>query len=363
MDFNQVKLAEAEFRRTGLNRYKLEAHSSKIPGEEVELEVVHCDPKDGFTGYYYNQKDTKEKIVLHFTVGHLKGDISSLTSKKRGHVSTPFVIARDGTIYRLFSSANWSYHLGRKALGGNQTQSRKSIGIEISNYGPLFKKGNELHTYYSSAVSPRNTKKDVYCTLDDTDQYIKLPKKFRNIEYFTKFTDEQYHSIIVLLRYLTTAYKIPRKFVDEASRFKTVSSASSQFKGICSHVNFRTDKSDIGPAFDWDRVIAGVTADVYTGNVLEAAVEKAKQDVATAQQGVEAAKAALTTAEATLTAAEAALEAAQNALENAEVVSRRAVSTFSEADEPEVAAITDETIHGEDGPEPFEIDRSSFYDV
>jgi N-acetylmuramoyl-L-alanine amidase len=356
MDFKQVATAEADFKATGKAagglEYELTPFSIPIPGDDnQQLDGMTCRPKDGFSGYYYDEKFTKEKIVLHFTVGHIKGDIYSLSNKSRGHVSTAFVLGRNGTIYQLHSSAAWSYHLGRNALGGNGEQSKVGIGIEISNYGPLIKKGNNLETVYSS-----DTRKDVYCTMDDTEQYIKLPQKFRGYQYYTAFTNEQYHNLILLLRYLTKTYDIPRKFVNESSRYETTSAGSANFEGICSHVNFRTDKIDIGPAFDWDRVIAGVTSGNYGGNPLEDDVKKAEAKVADAIQSVQDANAALATAKAELVAA-------QDALDAADVTTRDASIMTSEdkiANVFPTAEGTDKQ-YSEDGPEPFDIDMKPFY--
>jgi N-acetyl-anhydromuramyl-L-alanine amidase AmpD len=50
-------------------------------------------------------------MVLHFTAGNLSGGMSALTTQDR-RVSTAFVLARDGTIYQLFSSKYWSGHIG-----------------------------------------------------------------------------------------------------------------------------------------------------------------------------------------------------------------------------------------------------------
>lgn len=353
MNFKQVATAEADFKATGKalgKQYELIPFSIPVPGDDnLKLEGMTCRPKNGYKGYFYNEKHTKKKVVLHFTVGHLKGDILSLSSESRGHVSTAFVVARDGTTYQLFSSAAWSYHLGRNAKGGNGTQSKMSIGIEMSNYGPLIKKGSELHTVYASS-----TRKDVYCSIEDTEQYIKLPKKYRGYQYYTAFTNEQYHTIIVLLRYLTSTYDIPRKFVGEDSRFLTSSANSAQFNGITSHVNFRTDKIDIGPAFDWERVTNGVLAEVYGGNPLEDAVKAAEKKVAAAKESLETAKAALATAETEL-------ETAQNELEDSEVVVSRSVSSIMSTEEAVTAAPREVDEYDEDGPEPFDIDRSPFY--
>jgi N-acetyl-anhydromuramyl-L-alanine amidase AmpD len=355
MDFKAVAAAEADFKVTGNAAgvdYELTPFSIPIPEDDNHtLDGMTCRPKDGFSGYYYDEKFTKEKVVLHFTVGHLKGDIYSLSNKSRGHVSTAFVLGRDGTVYQLHSSGAWSYHLGRNALGGNAVQSKAGIGIEISNYGPLIKKGNNLETVYSS-----DSRKDVYCTLNDTEQYVKLPKSFRGYQYYTAFTNEQYHNLILLLRYLTKTYDIPRKFVPESSRYETTSSGSSNFKGICSHVNFRTDKIDIGPAFDWDRVIAGVTAGNYGGNPLEDDVKKAEAKVVEAKQAVQTANAALTIAEAELVAAQDALDAADVATRDASILSseNQVANVFP-------AAEGTNKEYSEDGPEPFDIDMKPFY--
>ncbi len=79
-------------------------------------------------------------------------------------------------------------------------------------------------------------------------------------DYFGAFTDAQYDSTIVLLRYLTARYGIPRAFLPTDARYETKTDHAG-FRGIVSHVNYRkTGKTDIGPAFDWDRVIGGVQA-------------------------------------------------------------------------------------------------------
>jgi len=58
--------------------------------------------------------------------------------------------------------------------------------------------------------------------------------------------------LISLLRYLTAQYNIPRTFLPENKRHITgTESELPNFKGITSHVNYRTSgKWDIGPAFD-----------------------------------------------------------------------------------------------------------------
>ncbi|MBL7813907.1 MAG: N-acetylmuramoyl-L-alanine amidase [Saprospiraceae bacterium] len=256
MNFQQVIETEKKMRNDGIDG----AFTIDIPalvsvkGEpDLMMQVLRVTPSHRNMNYFYTEKYPKTQIMIHFTEGHLRGDLSQLT-KENQHVSVPFVIARDGGIYRLFGSEAWAFHVGKNPVGStNEILSRSSIGIELSNYGPLTLQGNDLLTPYG----------DVYCSVNDTSEYIKLPKPYRGKSYFASFTEEQYDALIVLLRYLTALFNIPRAFLPENVRYEATTQAVG-FKGIVSHVNVRADKIDIGPAFDWAKVVAGVTAASYT---------------------------------------------------------------------------------------------------
>ncbi|RYF70656.1 MAG: N-acetylmuramoyl-L-alanine amidase, partial [Cytophagaceae bacterium] len=218
----QLAAREASIRQTGLSgTYTLKPFSVKVLNEELVLNTVFCTPPKR-SGYYHNIEHAKERIVLHFTAGQLSGDLDSLT-KQDYRVSVPFVIARDGTIYQLYLSKFWSGNLGPGAVGNkgtNNAQDKCTIGIELSNYGPLHEKDGVLYTVYDSP----------YCTLADKTAYQKLSKPFRGESYFATFTDAQYNSLTVLLRYLTSQYQIPRKFVAEPGRYESFEGVTS-FKG------------------------------------------------------------------------------------------------------------------------------------
>ncbi|MEL6924221.1 MAG: N-acetylmuramoyl-L-alanine amidase, partial [Bacteroidota bacterium] len=294
MQFSKIPAIEKELRETRFaGRYQLENFSFQVPDENLLLEGLTCRPSSGYTSYYYNEVHPKEKIVLHFTAGYLKSDIQAL-SQKNWHVSVAFVIARDGTIYQLHNSDVWSYHLGRGAVGGNAVGSKKSIGIELCNYGYLVKKGNQLETIYSrvfNKVTGRNNPVDVYCSLDDTEMYTVLDEPYRGQRYYATHTEAQYESLIVLLRYLTAKHDIPRDFLSENERYQTTAKAA-HFKGILSHVNFRkSGKWDLGPAFDWERVMLGVQADAYQQQSKAALhLAKAKKTVSQAEAELQAAQ-------------------------------------------------------------------------
>ena len=223
-----------------------------IKGTNQVMPYVNCRLKNGDTSFYYQEKNTKTQIVLHYTAGFLKGDIAAL-SKPNNHVSTPFIIARNGNIINLWSSAYWSYHLGSGAIGGNTRGSKRTIAVEISNIGFLKRIDNKLVTVYSDT--------DVYCDINQTRFYTKLDSPYRGAYYYATFTRQQYDSLLLLLRYLTAAYNIPKEFLPEDKRYVVGNESDLvNFKGIVSHVNYRASgKWDIGPAFDWERIINGLT--------------------------------------------------------------------------------------------------------
>ncbi|WP_340200014.1 N-acetylmuramoyl-L-alanine amidase [Ascidiimonas sp. W6] len=219
-----------------------------IKGTDQVMPYINCRPKNGDTSFYYQEQHTKTQIVLHYTAGYLKGDVAAL-SKPTREVSTPFIIARNGKILNLWSSAYWSYHLGSGAIGGNTRGSKQTIGIEISNIGFLKRIGNKLVTVYSDT--------DVYCDINEKQFYTKLESPYRGELYYARFTRLQYDSLLTLLRYLTVTYNIQRAFLPEDRRYITgVKEELVNFNGIVSHVNYRSSgKWDIGPAFEWEKII------------------------------------------------------------------------------------------------------------
>ena len=252
MVFTNLPNKEAYFRKTGNGgEYVLRPIAVPVPNESLTLNGLLCTAAHR-SGYYHDTVYQKERIVLHFTAGVLSGDMSMLT-RQDYHVSVPFVIARDGTIYQLYSSKFWSGNLGGDALGNaGNAQDKRTIGIELSNFGPMDLASDTLRMTYGD--------RSAYCTLAQTDSYQKLPVPFRGKSYYATHTDAQYDSLIVLLRYLTAQYAIPRQFIPEPKRYLTTPDVLT-FKGIVSHVNYRASgKWDLGPAFNWARVMTGVQA-------------------------------------------------------------------------------------------------------
>lgn len=196
--------------------------------------------------YFFDEASDKKAIVLHFTAGFFWGDIDTLTAKDNP-VSVPYVVARDGRIYELFPPENWSFHLGKDTVGGNERCSKQTIGIEISNVGPLSISGNTVR--FGTAA---------YCDKSETEFYAEIDPAFRKKSVFATFTTAQYSSVKRLLTHLTTKFAIPNSFLTVPKRYEVFASATEarDYSGIASHVNYRpSGKWDIGPAFDWAAVV------------------------------------------------------------------------------------------------------------
>jgi N-acetyl-anhydromuramyl-L-alanine amidase AmpD len=219
---NHINIADMEamlLRTANKGEYEFSDVAVPLKNEPLTLLAVFAKPVQR-SKYFHDIAFAKERIVLHFTAGQLRSDLQALT-KHDVHVSVAFVIARNGVIFQLFPSKFWSGHIG-KGIGNTGTgnaQDKITIGIELSNYGPLTEMEGNLETIYSRKVT-NNGKADVYCPLVDVGAYIKLATPFRNEKFFATHTAEQYDSLIVLLRYLTSQYTIPRQFLPEPQRYE-----------------------------------------------------------------------------------------------------------------------------------------------
>lgn len=181
--------------------------------------------------YYYPTETEKKNICLHFTVGYIMPDIVALTNPT-SHVSVSYVVDRAGRIYELFPDKYWSYHLGSGTVGGNATMSKRSIGIEISNYGPLTLKAGKLIDAYGNT----------YCSEAETDLYDKY--EYRGKQYYASMSQEQVGATTALIKYLCATHNIPLVFKGDDEPFASADEALG-FNGIFYHTNVRKDK------FDW----------------------------------------------------------------------------------------------------------------
>ena len=201
---------------------------------------------------YFKEVHKKEQLLLHHTVSGpgKEGDIATWI-KHKYNVGTCIIVARDGTPWQLFSSKYWAYHIG----AGDHDQDRRSIGIEIDNWGGLKPGTGSLKMYPHSHKYLRyfwrnpvltNTRK-YYAhygnAVDVPMEYY--PEGYRGYNYFEKYTNAQIETVGELLLYWRDRYEIP---LDYSNTMWDVSSrARAGSPGVWSHTSFRTDKSDVHP--------------------------------------------------------------------------------------------------------------------
>lgn len=232
----QIPEMEAKFAKTLTDSYGKKF--KLVPGTLPNVTGIRPPEQT----YYYRDIIKKDQIVLHHTAGVLMGDIGALT-QPNNHVSTAYVIARSGVVYELFDPAAYSYHLGPNATGGNSVRSQKTIAIEISNIGQLREDAAQPGVLIDAYNKP-------YCYKKDTEFYVERP--FRGYKYYATYTEEQYKSLDSLLLNLCRKFAIPHTFLPEGQRL--LHQTKIPAAGIVSHVNYRTDKTDVSTAFDFSKI-------------------------------------------------------------------------------------------------------------
>ena len=138
---------------------------------------------------YIKTATAKDMIVVHYTAGgSLAGAEATLAI--RDYVNVHYCIDLDGKVYQYFDEKYWAYHTGT-----NQADAKRSIGIEIVNWGHLSRKGNTLYTWTGKKLDWSDV---VRCT------------KFRGFEYWQKLTDKQVESLRELIAEIKSRHGIRR---------------------------------------------------------------------------------------------------------------------------------------------------------
>lgn len=185
---------------------------------------------------FFKDPQKKDLIVIHFTAGGSAKSSLDWWNKLASRVSTPYLVDTDGTIYETYDPQCWSYHLGIQGADGNHLNDKRSIGIEVCNYGPLKLSGKTLNSW------PKNFG-NKYCDLSEQERYIKTP--FRGFDYYAAFTEFQKVAIGFLVDELCLKFQIPKAIAPDAQKNECDVPFFSNWKGIATHANFRKDKFDI----------------------------------------------------------------------------------------------------------------------
>ncbi|HYK05961.1 MAG TPA: N-acetylmuramoyl-L-alanine amidase [Thermoanaerobaculia bacterium] len=190
-------------------------------------------------GQWFPELTEKKYVVWHGTAGRTR---HTPVSGRPGHATTsidawnlnadrvgaPYLVDRDGTIYKTFDDVGWIYHLGLK--GTKARYDKASVAIEFANEGGLSLDGDRLHAF------GMNTPNTVYTG-------PVLSHEWRGFNFFAQLDEAQVdagieltldicrrHDIDPVFYYPSTTYDFPRCF---------------QVATIICHSNCRADKTDM----------------------------------------------------------------------------------------------------------------------
>jgi N-acetyl-anhydromuramyl-L-alanine amidase AmpD len=195
------------------------------------------------TGKFFAEAHPKNMIMLHFTAGSRVDGAFQSWMTQNIQIGTPYILDKDGTVYEIFDPKYWAYHLGVTGpKAQNHKHDKRSVPIEVINMGPLKLNGTTLYSW------PGNyTQK--FCDISETNKYVK--STYRGFDYYDAFPVEQQIALVELVKKISTDFKIPITLPPMEKRTVFDLDFYDNWVGVASHQNFRPDKFDIGPAWDW----------------------------------------------------------------------------------------------------------------
>lgn len=195
----------------------------KFKGKKINIIDWHHKLNDN---QFYKAKYPKSRAILHHTAGGSAQSSVDWWNKKPDHVATPYIIGRDGSIYETFNPECWAYALGLNS----SSAEKKSVQIEICNYGWCIKRGGKFYTGYGKEMP--------------ADKVVTYKEKHRGHYYYEKYTNEQIKSTVDLLEYIAWRFRfeITPEDVKQFWWYDRNSKSS-----LLSHTSLRRDKSDIHP--------------------------------------------------------------------------------------------------------------------
>lgn len=213
-------------------------------------------------------KDVVDQFVIHYDVCGTSARCFQVLHDSRG-LSVHFMLDIDGTIYQTLDLKERAWHA--------TVSNSRSVGIEIANIGAYPKKRLDvLDKWYAKDEdgivhlrSPRTIghvgvrTKPFY---GQPDRQKLIEGTVQNIDlYQYDFTPEQYDSLIKLTATLCSVFpKIkctyPKDENGELIPHVLTDEQWQDFHGVLGHYHIQLNKTDPGPAFNWDKVINGAQA-------------------------------------------------------------------------------------------------------
>lgn len=208
-------------------------------------------------------QDKVDQFVIHYDVAGTSQRCFFVLHDMR-NLSVQFMLDIDGTIYQTMDAKERAWHAG--------VANSRSVGIEIANMGAYASgEAEPFKAWYGKDENGR-TRITIPERLGDggvrTKGFVGYPARDELVVGEVQgrmrrqydFTPQQYDSLIKLTATLCTVFPritcdYPR---DEQGKLITKVLTNDQFAayhGVLGHYHVSRDKSDPGPAFQWDYVI------------------------------------------------------------------------------------------------------------
>lgn len=219
----------------------LNTEPSIVQPVKLVIDEYHLPKGEYLEGDYKN-----DYIILHHTEGGANPrTVVDWWAKDDGKIGTEFVVGGqncntgstkyDGNVLRAFPEGCQAYHIG---ASGSSYMNKHSVGIEMCNFGYVYKG----KTYIGTNVS--------------SDQIISLNSSFRGYKDWHKYSDEQINTVKELLLYIANRDNIDLheglyKWIKKEGSIKAFDfhqdAYKGNIKGLLTHANIRKDKFDCSP--------------------------------------------------------------------------------------------------------------------
>jgi N-acetyl-anhydromuramyl-L-alanine amidase AmpD len=206
-----------------------------------------------------------DQFVLHFDVAGTSRRCFQVLQDDRG-LSVHFLLDLDGTLYQTLDLKERAWHA--------TTSNDRSVGVEIANIGAYPANGtNPFAAWYAANVGG-GTRITIPAALGDggirTANFTGHPARDLPVRGTIQgedlvqydFTPEQYAALTHLTAALCRVFpKLKCRYPVDAQGnlipYKLPDAELSRYEGVLGHYHIQTNKTDPGPAMDWQRVIGG----------------------------------------------------------------------------------------------------------
>jgi N-acetyl-anhydromuramyl-L-alanine amidase AmpD len=182
---------------------------------------------------YFPTAYKKERICLHHTCGTTAEGAISWWKQKSEKVGTAYLVDKDGIVTEAFNDSFYAYQYGLKNMSNRLDLEKSSIGIEIVNEGGLYERNGKIYTDWNKEY---------------TGEVVR--KSWRDYKVWASYTEQQYAAVAELIKRIAEKHDLSIK-LNESIEFNI-----NVFKThtVINHANVRLDKTDLSPAFDFEKL-------------------------------------------------------------------------------------------------------------